>query len=169
MLIKADARNIPLKNDCVDMVCTTLREVEQGYDGLGLRDYKAAGVQNPSDTKRRIITSIEARRTVRPPVDGRNRRSVWPVSTQSYVDGAHFATMPEKLAEPCILAGSPVGGLVLDPFCGTGTVVAVAQRLSRRGVGVDLTYQHLARRRTAQRGLMFGDPQRPPRAGQSDW
>jgi site-specific DNA-methyltransferase (adenine-specific) len=48
-----------------------------------------------------------------------------------------------------------MGGLVLDPFVGSGTVVAVAQRLGRRGVGVDLSYQDLAKERTAQRGLSF--------------
>jgi DNA modification methylase len=72
--------------------------------------------------------------------------------------GAHFATMPEKLVEPCILAGCPLGGLVLDPFVGSGTVVAVAERLGRRGVGVDLSYQDLSRKRTAQRGLRFQEP-----------
>lgn len=86
----------------------------------------------------------------------RNRRSVWTVPTMPY-SGAHFATMPEKLVEPCILAGCPLGGLVLDPFVGSGTVVAVAQRLGRRGVGVDLSYQQLAKERTAQRGLIYGE------------
>jgi len=85
---------------------------------------------------------------------GRNKRSVWHIATQPYA-GAHFATMPEPLIAPCILAGCPLGGLVLDPFCGTGTVGAVASRLGRRWVGVDLTYQTLARMRTAQRGLLF--------------
>ncbi len=84
----------------------------------------------------------------------RNRRSVWTVPTMPYA-GAHFATMPEKLVEPCILAGCPMGGLVLDPFVGSGTVVAVAQRLGRLGVGVDLSYQDLSKERTAQRGLRF--------------
>jgi DNA modification methylase len=84
----------------------------------------------------------------------RNKRSVWHIATQPYA-GAHFATMPEPLIAPCILAGCPLGGLVLDPFCGTGTVGAVASRLGRRWVGVDLTYQGLARTRTAQRGLVF--------------
>lgn len=68
---------------------------------------------------------------------------------------SHFATMPEKLVEPCILAGCPLGGLVLDPFVGSGTVVAVAQRLGRKGVGVDLSYQPLAKARTAQQGIPF--------------
>jgi len=86
--------------------------------------------------------------------DGRNKRSVWHVPTQPYPE-AHFATFPEALIEPCILAGCPVGGRVLDPFIGSGTTGAVAERLGRRWVGVDLTYQHLARARTAQRGLMW--------------
>jgi DNA modification methylase len=68
---------------------------------------------------------------------------------------AHFATMPEALVEPCILAGCPLGGLVLDPFIGSGTVGAVAERLGRRWVGTDLSYQPLARKRTAQRGIRF--------------
>lgn len=90
------------------------------------------------------------------PADGRrNKRSVWTVSTMPYA-GAHFATMPEALVEPCILAGCPLGGVVLDPFCGSGTVLAVAERLWRHGVGVDLTYQQLAAERTAQRGLPLG-------------
>ncbi len=84
----------------------------------------------------------------------RNRRSVWTVATEPY-SGAHFATFPEKLIEPCILAGCPSGGLVLDPFLGSGTVGAVAERLGRRWVGTDLSYQHLAKKRTAQRGLKF--------------
>ena len=75
----------------------------------------------------------------------RNRRSVWVIPTQPY-KGAHFATFPEKLVEPCILAGCPPGGIVLDPFVGSGTVCAVATRLGRRSVGVDLKpeYLHLA-------------------------
>ena len=65
--------------------------------------------------------------------------------------------MPEALVEPCILAGSRLGDLVLDPFSGSGTVLAVAERTGRRSVGVDLNpaYHVLAKRRTAQRGLRF--------------
>ncbi len=86
----------------------------------------------------------------------RNKRSVWTIPTMPYA-GAHFATMPEKLVEPCILAGCPMGGLVLDPFSGSGTVLAVAERLGRRGVGTDLNpaYHELAKTRTAQRGLRW--------------
>lgn len=75
--------------------------------------------------------------------DGRNRRSVWTIATQSY-PGAHFATMPEALIEPCILAGSKPGDVVLDPFGGTATVVRVARRLNREGIACDLNPQYLA-------------------------
>jgi DNA modification methylase len=84
----------------------------------------------------------------------RNRRSVWTVATTAYAD-AHFATFPPALVQPCILAGSRPGDLVLDPFIGSGTVGEVSERFGRRWVGTDLTYQGLSRRRTAQRGLRF--------------
>jgi DNA modification methylase len=150
-----------------------LAEMEQGYNGLGLKDYDSAGVQNPSRVKARII--LGARKRERPngvsqadaklhplgynsscgtPDITRNRRSVWTIPTMPYA-GAHFATMPEALVEPCILAGCPLGGLVLDPFIGSGTVGAVAERLGRRWVGTDLSYQPLAAARTRQRGLRF--------------
>lgn len=96
-------------------------------------------------------------KTERPDVkETRNRRSVWTVATTPY-SGAHFATMPEKLVEPCILAGSRLGDRVLDPFMGSGTVGAVAERLGRRWVGLDLNpaYHKLAKKRTAQRGIPF--------------
>lgn len=86
----------------------------------------------------------------------RNKRSVWRIPTASY-DGAHFATFPPALVEPCMLAGSRIGDLVFDPFVGSGTVSEVAERLSRRHVGTDLNpaYHQLAKARTAQRGLRF--------------
>jgi DNA modification methylase len=149
---------------------STLTQFDRPYDGEATKDYAAVGVQNPSAIKRRITDKQRGHgrrhagfndRWDAMPKDeqqqnGANKRTVWTVPTMPYA-GAHFATMPEKLVEPCILAGCPLGGLVLDPFVGSGTVVAVAQRLGRRGVGVDLSYQHLAKERTAQRGLIYGE------------
>ncbi len=66
----------------------------------------------------------------------RNKRDVWSIATAGY-KGAHFAVFPEKLVEPCILAGSPQGGTVLDPFTGSGTTGVVAKRLGRDFIGVD--------------------------------
>jgi DNA modification methylase len=81
----------------------------------------------------------------------RNRRSVWTIATQPYPE-AHFATFPEALVEPCILAGSRVGDTVLDPFMGSGTVARVAQRLGRQWLGCELnpTYAAMIEDRTRQ-------------------
>lgn len=68
---------------------------------------------------------------------GRNRRSVWTVTTKPY-KGAHFATFPPNLIEPCILAGCPVGGTVLDPFGGSGTTAGVAVAHGRNAVLCEL-------------------------------
>lgn len=73
----------------------------------------------------------------------RNKRSVWSVTTKPY-RGAHFATFPPDLIEPCILAGSPIGGLVLDPFGGAGTTALVAQRLGRSSVSFELNPKYVA-------------------------
>lgn len=67
----------------------------------------------------------------------RNKRDVWTVSTTGF-RGAHFAVFPEKLIEPCILAGCPEGGTVLDPFTGSGTTGVVAKRLGRNFVGCEI-------------------------------
>lgn len=89
-------------------------------------------------------------------VTKRNRRSVWTVATTAY-PGAHFATFPEALVEPCVLAGSRPGDVVFDPFFGSGTVGQVAQRLGRRFLGCELNpdYEPLQRDRLRQPGLMF--------------
>jgi DNA modification methylase len=78
----------------------------------------------------------------------RNRRSVWTVTTKPY-SGAHFAVMPADLVEPCIKAGCPEGGTVLDPFAGSGTTLAVAAELGRSAIGCELNpeYIRLAERR----------------------
>jgi DNA modification methylase len=88
----------------------------------------------------------------------RNRRTVWTIPTMPY-SGSHFAVMPEKLVEPCILAGSRLGDRVFDPFLGSGTVGAVAERLGRRWIGIDLNsaYHALAKDRTAQLGFRFDE------------
>ena len=86
----------------------------------------------------------------------RNRRSVWTVPTVPY-SGAHFATFPPALIEPCILAGSRAGDVVLDPFFGSGTTGQVAQHLGRQWIGCELNqdYEPLQKERTAQCGLAF--------------
>ena len=85
-----------------------------------------------------------------------NKRSVWNVATKPY-SGAHFAVFPTELIEPCILAGAPVGGIVLDPFMGSGTTAQVAQDLGRQYLGCELNpeYRKLQKKRTAQKSLDF--------------
>lgn len=84
----------------------------------------------------------------------RNKRSVWHVSTKGYKE-AHFATFPPDLIRPCILAGCPMGGTVLDPFGGAGTTALVAEQEGRNSVLIELNpeYAEMARKRTAQGGL----------------
>lgn len=79
-----------------------------------------------------------------PICDGtRNKRSVWTVTTQPYSE-AHFATFPPKLIEPCILAGSREGDIVLDPFNGSGTTGMVALQHRRRYLGIELNPEYIA-------------------------
>jgi DNA modification methylase len=88
----------------------------------------------------------------------RNKRSVWEVATQPFSE-AHFATYPPALIEPCILAGCPKGGTVLDPFGGAGTTGLVADRLQRDAILIELNpeYAEIARKRISSEAGMFGE------------
>lgn len=98
------------------------------------------------------LTKVGAKET-------RNTRSVWHISNEPF-DDAHFAVMPTALVQRCVLAGSPAGGSVLDPFLGSGTVAEVAARFGRRWFGCEINpaYESMIRRRTAQTGLALGLP-----------
>jgi site-specific DNA-methyltransferase (cytosine-N4-specific) len=87
-------------------------------------------------------------------VEKRNRRSVWTIGTEPF-DGAHFATFPRALVDPCILAGSRKGDVVLDPFMGSGTTAEAAEHLGRQWIGCELQpdYMPLQQRRLAQRAM----------------
>lgn len=118
--------------------------------------YDAASIKEPAITndKRRPYGSpganmLDTRKAqglgaLRQDVDAgkfRNRRSVWTVNTKPF-KGAHFATFPEKLIEPCVLAGCPEGGLVLDPFFGAGTTGVVAHKNNRHYLGIELNPEY---------------------------
>lgn len=81
----------------------------------------------------------------------KNKRDVWPIATAG-CKGAHFAVFPEKLADCCILAGCPDRGVVLDPFCGSGTTGIAAKKRGRGFVGVEINpdYRQMALERIAQ-------------------
>ena len=86
-------------------------------------------------------------------VNVRNKRDVWSVCVKPNKE-AHFATYPEELIVPCILAGCPMGGVVLDPFMGSGTTGIVARKLGRNYVGCELNpeYLKMAERRIFNEG-----------------
>ncbi len=86
----------------------------------------------------------------------KNKRSVWTIPVKPY-EGAHFAVFPQDLIEPCILAGAPVGGIVLDPFMGSGTTAQVAQQLGRQYLGCELNedYKPLQQKRLRQMSLVL--------------
>ncbi len=88
--------------------------------------------------------------------NGRNKRTVWEIATQPYAE-AHFATYPEALVKPCILAGCPEGGVVLDPFFGSGTTGVVAKRAGRSYIGIELnpTYAALALKRIGTQEVLL--------------
>ncbi len=127
------------------------RSARQGLENLKERwDRKPSGwnsAHDESDLKGRIPQGDGYDKGV-----GANNRSVWEIATEPYPE-AHFATFPQKLVEPCVLAGCPTEGTVLDPFAGSGTVAYVAQRLGRRSIGIDLSAEYLALAETRLAGL----------------
>lgn len=150
-----------------------LKQVFEGYEGEDTKDFAAANAQSASGTKSRIIEG--ARKKLKVPGgwdkgegahgtihrDGRtealyveaqaklgaNKRSVWTVTTEPF-DQAHFATFPTTLIEPCIKAGCPVGGVVLDPFAGAGTVGVVADRHQRDATLIEINSEYIEIART---------------------
>lgn len=100
----------------------------------------------------------------KPVAEKRNRRSVWTVATRPY-KGAHFATFPPALIEPCILAGCPAGGTVLDPFGGSGTTAGVALALGRNAILCELSpeYAELVPGRVESILAAYGKPKRKKR------
>jgi DNA modification methylase len=117
----------------------------------------AAETDEHHRTKAGLVAYSERERAADPNDLGtRNKRSVWTIATQPY-SAAHFATFPEALVEPCVLAGSRPGDIVFDPFFGSGTTGQVAARLGRKFIGCELNpaYEALQRDRIRERGFEF--------------
>lgn len=107
--------------------------------------YDTAAVREP------VAACIKDSDTACLPLAFRNRRSVWMIPTRPF-KSSHFATFPPDLVRPCILAGCPFGGTVLDPFCGSGTVGQVCVEEGRKFLGVEINqeYVDMAGRRIAE-------------------
>jgi DNA modification methylase len=138
------------------------------YDGESVREPAVNGDPHPPRGSAGALTENKGRRKQdghgrqhsgfnsryhnpeHPPVTTRNRRSVWTVTAKPCRE-AHFAVFPPDLIEPCVLASSRSGGLVIDPFCGSGTTGIVAANFGRRFTGIDINpeYCEIAKRRMA--------------------
>lgn len=114
----------------------------------GTKSVKFGGNNQCPDTR------LQSGNEWNPETDGANKKSVWTVSTVGFRE-AHFATFPPKLIEPCILAGCPEGGTVMDPFTGAGTTGLVALRHGRNFVGIELNPEYAA---MAERRIMNDAP-----------
>jgi site-specific DNA-methyltransferase (cytosine-N4-specific) len=101
--------------------------------------YKFGGTKNEAIKEADNPTYVVGMRS---PTDGRNKRTVWTITTKAY-RGAHFAVFPPELVETPIKAGCPPGGVVLDPFGGTGTTAAVAKQLGRNSIMIELNPNYI--------------------------
>ena len=112
---------------------------------------KPINMDNTKDTDNQFSGLTRPRKMV---YDKRNKRSVWKVVTKPY-KGAHFAVFPEELIEPCILAGSEKGDIVLDPFMGSGTTAVAAKSHGRHYIGCELheEYGKLIQKRLSERSF----------------
>ena len=136
------------------------KAIAEPHKDVSLQRWGSGGenTENTKYNKEKPDTSVGNLRNGSNPLGefGANKRSVWTVTTKPYA-GAHFAVFPSDLIEPCILAGAPVGGIVLDPFMGSGTTAQVAQNLGRQYLGCELNpaYLDLQNIRTAQQSFGF--------------
>ena len=138
--------NEAIKEDCVNGDPRPPR-------GSAGNKHPNAGIRKQDELGKSTYTGFNERYE---PLERRNKRSVWTVPTKPYAE-AHFATFPPELITPCILAGCPEDGIVLDPFMGSGTVAATALRLNRNYLGCELNpdYIALANNRIYSAGTLF--------------
>ena len=140
----------------------SIQEEATGYDGR--KDTMNKGSQKyseeymPKQTGETMASRKHERWQFKNECPVRNKRDVWSVCTKPNNE-AHFATFPEELIKPCILAGSRLGGVVLDPFFGSGTTGRVAREYGRQYIGIELNpeYVEMANRRAVEVQLsIFG-------------
>ena len=122
--------------------------VRAGGNGNFSGSKKTGRNENPTGNEKRDAAPYIVKPT-------RNKRSVWTVTTKPFKK-AHFATFPPKLIEPCVLAGCPKGGTVLDPFMGAGTVGLVAVENNRKYIGCELNPEYI---KIAEQRILTAEPQ----------
>jgi len=135
------------------------------YDADAIKETAVNGDPNPPRGSEAVVNNplnqgLRKRDTpVIPLLEKRNKRSVWTVTTKPFHE-AHFATFPPDLIDPCILAGCPDGGIVLDPFSGSGTTGIAALRRGRRYVGCELNpdYAAMSDKRIIEDAPLFNTP-----------
>jgi len=137
--------------DAIKEPCTesTKQRYKSGWNGNEERDY-VSGKQN------HFSKYIGTEKSKEDALKGRNKRNVWTITTKPCKE-AHFATFPKDLIEPCIKAGCPENGVVLDPFGGSGTTGIVAQSLNRTAILIELNpkYIEIAKNRVDKELGMF--------------
>ena len=109
--------------------------VEDTRNGQGRIEYDGKRATTESQDNKAQQSFVKITET-------RNKRDVWDITTKA-VKEAHFATFPEELVKPCILAGCKVGGTVLDPFFGSGTTGRVAEAINREYIGIELNPEYI--------------------------
>ena len=125
--------NEAIKEDCAEVSISRQRRgvssENKWVNGAGGQTPHSMSQERSNNKSREVSTT-------------RNKRSVWTVTTKPYKE-AHFATFPEDLILPCVLAGCPKGGTVLDPFFGAGTTGVVAKKLGRKYIGIELNPEYI--------------------------
>lgn len=138
-----------------------LKYINTPYNGHGIKDYADNKVQNPSDVKRRILESMRRKKRgewndgglaenkqfrdkeyEEDDLVGRVKRSIWKISTKAFKE-SHFAVFPQELVQECLDAACPPGGMICDPFLGTGTSALVALKTNRHFIGIEPSQKYI--------------------------
>ena len=123
--------------DAIKEPCTesTKQRYKSGWNGNEKRDF-------PGSQQNNFSKYIGTKKSKQDALKGRNKRNVWTITTKPCKE-AHFATFPKDLIEPCIKAGCPEHGVVLDPFGGSGTTGIVAKSLNRTAILIELNPEYI--------------------------
>lgn len=151
---KPNAMTESVKNRCTkihEYIFLLTKQSEYYYDSKSIKVNLSSPIHYPGNKKRNAgkkCQSFDGSSIWQDPKrlwgsdDGKNKRSVWTVTTSNY-EGAHFATFPQKLIEPCILAGSRENDIILDPFMGSGTTAITAISHKRKVWGIELNTEYI--------------------------